>query len=618
MPKHYLPKLTLIIFLLSSLLFACTPQTTQSETSELSTTPSTLAPIEFDIEGKQDILLLSIEENGYSHLFLYQPGLLPLTRISGGNWNDITPAISPDGSRIAFASNRDGFYDIYLLDLQTGGTQKMTDTPQYDSSPTWSPDLAWIAYESYYNDNLEIALLSLQDASQDAIYLTNDPASDHSPAWSPNGRQIAFVSNRNSNADIWIASLDSAIETDRYLNLSNTDRASESHPVWSADGNKLIWATASQEMQDTGIYQWDATQPTLAARRVTEGNWAVWNQSADLLAILLNEANEEYLSAHTITGELMISPEKLPGHVRGFAWLNIELPSPLPQGYQQAAIFTPPVLWQPAVLSQSDVPQQRWYVVSLPDVQAPYPQLHDLVDESFNALRQRVVKEAAWDALTSLENAFVPLTTMLDPGFSEDWLYTGRAFALNSLMTNAGWMVAEREDIGTQTYWRLYIRAMSQDGSHGEPMHNPPWDLSARYSLDTAAYESGGVYAPIPSGYWVDVTSLAQAYQWERLPSLSNWRNYYRGTRFTEFVLTTNLSWYQAMLELYPAEVLSTPTRVMPPTLTPSKTPAPSSTAGPSSTPRPSATASNTPTITFTPAPTFTPEPTSTPPTIIP
>jgi TolB protein len=242
--------------------------------------------------------------------------------------------------------------------------------------------------------------------------------------------------------------------------------------------------------------------------------------------------------------------------------------------------------------------------VDLQDVQAPHPQLHDLADEAFTAFRQRVVKEADWDALASLENAYVPLTTALDPGFENDWLYTGRAIAINSLMVNAGWMAAVREDVGTETYWRIYIRATKQDGSLGEPLHNPPWDLNARYSLITEYYEAGGVYAPVPSGYWVDVTSLAQAYQWKRLPALANWRTYYRGTRFSEFALTGDLTWYQAMLELYPPEILLTPTRMLPPTLTPTNTPYPTETPGPT---RASSTKSATPSATTTPSATPTP-----------
>ena len=166
-------------------------------------------------------------------------------------------------------------------------------------------------------------------------------------------------------------------------------------------------------------------------------------------------------------------------------------------------------------------------------------------------------------------------------------------------MINAGWMAVVREDIGSQTYWRLYIRAQKQDGTEGQPIENSPWDLNARYNLDPVIYEAGGKYGAVPAGYWIDFTSLAQAYGWERLPALPNWRNYYAGARFAEFALTGGLNWYSAMLQLYPPDALYTPTPVLPPTLTPSITPIPSSTPRPTNTPRP----------TFTPSLTFTPRP---------
>ena len=326
-------------------------------------------------------------------------------------------------------------------------------------------------------------------------------------------------------------------------------------------------------------------------------------------------ANQQLITAYTLQGNPLLLPTPLPGTLHGLIWPNIPLPNPLPDIYKQAAAQTPQALWQPVISAVTGVPSQRWYLVPLPSVQAPYPQLHDLVNESFESLRQRVVKEAGWDALASLENAYVPLTTALDPGLGNDWLYTGRSFALNSLMINAGWMSVLREDVGSQTYWRLYVRAQKQDGSQGQPIPNPPWDLNARYNLDPVIYEAGGEYGSVPPGYWIDFTALAQAYGWERLPALPNWRNYYAGARFTEFALTSGLDWYSAMLELYPPEALYTATPVLPPTLTPSITPIPSRTPGPTNTPR----VSPTPPPTSTPPPpTSTLPPTSTPPTVAP
>ncbi len=565
-------------------------------------------------------MILSIEENGYAHLFTYDPAISKLTRLTSGDWNDITPALSPDGKFIAFASNRSGHWDIYELIVQTGEVKQLTNTPEYDSSPAWSPDMAWIAYETYQTGNLNIAILSLSDASQKPILLTSGPSSNHSPVWSPNGREIAFVSDRSGDSDIWIADLN---KTDnRFTDLTNTKQTAETHPAWSPDGSHLAWAASSTtNLSNNGIYVWDEKNPDQAPVWVGNGNWPAWNARGDAIVTSVDEPNQEMLTAYTLQGQPLLLPTPLPGTLHGLIWPNLDLPGQMPLAYQQAAGQTPQALWEPLITPVTGVPAQRWYVVPIPSVQAPYPELHDLVKDSFEALRQRVIKETGWDALASLENAYVPLTTALDPGLGQDWLYTGRAFAINSLMVNAGWMTVAREDIGAQTYWRLYLRAQNQDGSQGAPIEDPPWDLNARYELDPVTYEAGGKYSAIPAGYWVDFTSLAAAYGWERLPALPNWRNYYAGARFTEFALTDGLDWNSAMLELYPPEALYTATPVLPPTGTPTITPVPSSTPAPTQTPYLTGTPTLSPTPappTNTPTPSNTPLPTNTPPTIIP
>jgi TolB protein len=222
----------------------------------------------------------------------------------------------------------------------------------------------------------------------------------------------------------------------------------------------------------------------------------------------------------------------------------------------------------------ADIPAGRQHLIPLADVQAPFPQLHDLVDEAFQALRDHVASRAGWDFMASLENAYVPLTVPLAPGMGQDWLYTGRAFAFNPLLINAGWVAVIPEPYGGETYWRVYLRARYQDGSQGMPLHELPWDFNARYSGDPRLYDRGGNLAgEVPAGYWVDFTALAQAYSWERLPALTNWRSAYPAARFNEFVQSNGLDWRTAIQELYPPEALVTPTALIPPTLTATPTP---------------------------------------------
>jgi TolB protein len=604
--RHKYQNIFSIAIILALTLIGCAPKVITAPTftptvDNVTITPSitfTPAPLQ-----PTDVMILSIEENGYAHLFAYIPGKLTLTRLTSGQWSDIDPAMSPDGKRIAFASNRDGYWNLYTLDIQSGKVLRLTSDHNYNASPTWSPDLAWLAYETFRNGNLQIALLSLTNANQKPIILTSDSSTNHSPAWSPTGRKIVFISNRTGNDDVWLADLDK-LDADRFTDISHTPQIAESHPTWNPDGTQIAWASsASQNVDNSGIYVWDSTQPNLPAKWIGDGDWPAWNTHGNEIIAAVTGANQQLITAYTMNGEPLLLPAHLPGTLRGIIWPNIGLPNPLPQAYQQAASQTPQALWNPVAADVTGVPSQRWYVVPLQNVQAPYPQLHDLVNESFASLRQRVINDAGWDALASLENAFVPLTTALDPGLGNDWLYTGRAFALNSLMINAGWMSVVREDVGSQTYWRLYIRAQKQDGSEGAPIETSPWDLNARYNLDPIIYEAGGKYGSVPAGYWIDFTALAQAYGWQRLPALPNWRNYYAGARFTEFALTDGLDWYSAMLQLYPPDALYTATPIMPPTLTPSITPIPTRT--PTATRTPSAT----PTPSSTPPPPRTPTP---------
>ncbi|HXD11326.1 MAG TPA: DPP IV N-terminal domain-containing protein, partial [Anaerolineales bacterium] len=509
MQKHFrrLPALITMLVLVGLSLLGCS-RAVATQTFDLTATLSPATATQEFIptvpRGAQETVIFSFEEDGYAHLFAYVPDQLPLTRLTSNAWDDITPAASPDGKRIAFASNRNGFWDLYLMDLSSGETTQLTDTPEYEGSPSWSPDGAFLVYEAYRDDNLELVIGPADDPTHNAAQLTNSSAADYSPAWSPGGRQIAFI----SEGEAMLADLDKT-DSSRFVNLSNTDLASESHPVWSPDGKRLAWASSSQSVGRSGIFIWDAAR-NVPALWIGDGDYPAWNTHGDQIITTIPTANETYLSIYGLDGKLLQPLEPFPADLHGLAWANLVMPDSLPESFQQSAELTPAPLWAASGEPISSGTSERWSLVDLKGVQAPYPQLHDLADEAFTALRERVIQKAGWDAMGSLENAFVPITTSLDPGFEEDWLYTGRAFAINSLMTNAGWMAAVREDFGAQTYWRLYLRAQLQDGSLGEPLHDVPWDLGARYNLDPKVYEQGGEYSEVPPGYWVDVTSLAR------------------------------------------------------------------------------------------------------------
>ena len=121
---------------------------------------------------------LSILDGAHTHLFAFLPDRRSFLRLSMGDWDDLTPAVSPNGSYLAFASNRSSQWDLYLMSLQDGSLSQLTSTPDYESSPSWSSDGLWLAYESYIsgeeNPNLDIWIRPL-DPSQQPIRLTTNP-----------------------------------------------------------------------------------------------------------------------------------------------------------------------------------------------------------------------------------------------------------------------------------------------------------------------------------------------------------------------------------------------------------------------------------------------------------
>ena len=112
------------------------------------------------------------------------------------------------GGRLAFSSNRDaaGGFDIYLLTLNPWGIARLTTNSADDESPAMSPDGSRVAFVSYRDGNAEIYALTISDST--LTRLTNNAAADMDPAWSPDGSRIAFASDRDGNFDIYTVKAD--------------------------------------------------------------------------------------------------------------------------------------------------------------------------------------------------------------------------------------------------------------------------------------------------------------------------------------------------------------------------------------------------------------------------
>jgi len=114
---------------------------------------------------------------------------------SRGSW-------SPDGSRVAFNSDRDGDMNIWVSDLADGAARPVTRGPGGDYQPRWSPDGTTLAFFSARAGSIDIWTVDL--ASGSLTRVTDDPGLDTNPFFSPDGRTLAFESDRDGRKEVWI------------------------------------------------------------------------------------------------------------------------------------------------------------------------------------------------------------------------------------------------------------------------------------------------------------------------------------------------------------------------------------------------------------------------------
>jgi Tol biopolymer transport system component len=532
-------------------------------------------------------LVYTLRENAQTDIWAISVGESGPIRLTNSPADERDPAWSPDGRRIAFTSNQEGNWELYILAIDSGTITRLTYSQGFEGAPTWSPDGAWIAYEGYYADteDLDIYLISsdpAQAAASRPIRATFTPGPDIEPAWAPGeGRQIAFASWRTGNQDIYVLSLDADGGDSQAVNLTSTPDTNENYPAWSHDGSRVAYSAIVNGVE--GVYvKPAASQPAETPTLIGRGKMPAWAPNDGSLIYALDYGSQSQLIAGSIGGfGAATDAIALANHATDPNWTHTPLPNLL---IENGGVPISPEAAGPLYTEEARLQATGLYgMAPLNNVVAPQPFLSARVNESFEALRLRVLEKAGYDFFGTLEDAFWPQNRPPDPGEPrENWHYAGRAIAFNRDLVNAGFPTAVeivREDSEINVYWRVYLRD-AQNGALGEPLRDLPWDFAARASGDAQTYEQGGrLKNSVPPGYYIDLTQLADDYGWDRLPAQRTWQYNFGAIQFWEFVKTDGLTWEQAMLELYtPGEFQNfltseTPIPTPPPLPTPSPTP---------------------------------------------
>lgn len=495
-------------------------------------------------------------------------------QLTQGFSNARAPVVSPDGRSLAFQSDKDGNWEIYLLDLATARITRLTNNLAYDGAPTWSPDSKQLAFESYRAKDMDVWRVNVDGS--DAVNLTAEQSAyDFAPTWSPNGKTIAYTSWAGGNKQLYAMSPDGS----NVVNLSQ-NRFHDEHSVWSPDGSQLAFVSnreaCSEEVESTlaepplqgsiagsncqrrGIYVAKFAADKLSElRQVSFAGRDLapfWSPDGTQIVFLSIRPNGQILYRTTPAGGIAERVTNSKDWIDSAVWsavTNLQIGTALVPG--QTLYVEKPIPSDPKEGSKYDFEGMKQVYLA-----PSWGILSSAVAESYRALRQRVLKESGVDFLDTLSDMTRLISYRCDNTCDDlSWHKSGRA--VDTLLTlNRGGretVVLVRQDIGGEVYWRVYLRAAKQDGSMGEPLTDAPWNLSAN-ARATLAPGLGGIEGKVETGYFVDFTDLARQYGWGRISSHDDsdfdWRNNREALEYWHFQKEDGLNWYQAMLQVYP------------------------------------------------------------------
>lgn len=200
-------------------------------------------PIAWDVTGQQAATNSDLEDPGNSDIYSLDIGSGALTRLTTADSTERNVRFIPDGSGLSFESDSTGFFEIYRMDFNGQNVAPITAEGvvwQGFNHHVWSPDGTMIAATAAF----EIVVMNADGSNVHT--LTNAPNADQEPDWSPDGTKIVFTSSRDNNQEIYVMNADGSGQQ----NLSNAPDSSESSPQWSPDGETIIFRSDRNALGD--------------------------------------------------------------------------------------------------------------------------------------------------------------------------------------------------------------------------------------------------------------------------------------------------------------------------------------------------------------------------------